>query len=317
MAFVEQSNTSDAQGYTYSCFGLRIRSAMALPEIAVASAPSDDSDRPVVDVKFGTVPADLPTCAGDQSFQVGDDQVLLKVKDIARYLVRGGCEITIDLALESSLRNVRLFLLGSAFGILCHQRGLLPLHANTIVANGKAVAFAGHTGAGKSTLAAYFQRAGYEVLCDDVCVLSFDETGRPFAWPGLPRLKLWRDAAESFGHDSGELEQAVDGMEKYHVPFSRAASAGPVPFKRLYLLETDEPGTASKIVRLRGAAAYEAIWSQTYRSQYLGPMGLKRRHFDQSIALLNHAEVYSAPRVWGFDVFAQEAGKLERHLLEA
>ena len=114
--------------------------------------------------------------------------VMLTVDGVGRYLVRGGAEILVDAAGGAAERDVRLFLLGSALGILCHQRGLLPLHANAVVANGAAYAFAGHSGAGKSTLAAHFAQAGYEILCDDVCVISFDEAGQPLAWPGLPRL---------------------------------------------------------------------------------------------------------------------------------
>jgi len=302
--------------YAYSCFGLQIRSAMALPEIAATPDLSDDRHGPVIDINFGVVPVELANAhhAG-HGLQVGGGEVLLTVKDTARYLVRDGREIVVDATPGGSSRNVRLFLLGSAFGVLCHQRGLLPLHANAIVVNGGTVAFAGHSGAGKSTLAAYFQRAGYEVLCDDVCVVSFDENRRPVAWPGLPRLKLWRDAATSFGHESDDLERAVDGLEKYHVPFSRVAGGGPYPFERLYVLQVAEPGPATQITRLRGAAAYETILSQTYRSQYLRAMGLSRRHLDLGAALLKHAEVYSAPRRWGFEVFAQEVGKLERHLL--
>jgi len=302
--------------YTYSCFGLRIRSKIALPEISTSPAPFDDRDRPVVEIRFGAVPETLPDARrSGHGLQVDGGDVLLRVKDTARFLVREGREIVVDATPGGSPRNVRLFLLGSAFGILCHQRGLLPLHANAIVVNGATVAFAGSSGAGKSTLAAYFQRAGYEILCDDVCVVSFDADGRPAAWPGLPRLKLWRDAAASFGHESDGLERAVDGLEKYHVPFSRLASAGPFPFERLYVLQVAEPGLASEITRLRGAVAYETILSQTYRSQYLGPMGLSRRHLDLGSALLKHAQVYSAPRRWGYEVFAQEVGKIERHLL--
>jgi hypothetical protein len=44
-------------------------------------------------------------------------------------------------------------------------------------------------------------------------------------------------------------------------------------------------------------------------------MGLVERHFRQCAALLAYAEVYSASRTWGYDVFQQQAGILEQHVL--
>jgi hypothetical protein len=193
----------------------------------------------------------------------------------------------------------------------------LPLHANAIVAGGGAYAFAGRSGAGKSTLAAHFARAGYDVLCDDVCVINFDATGVPVAWPGLPRLKLWGDASTRFGHDKEALERAIEGMDKYHVPLPAPPEAKPVPFRRLYLLERSEGGEGPGIMRLRGRAAMEAIMSQTYRGLYLEAMGLRARHFLLCSALAARIEVYAARRSWGYDVFEREADRLAEHLLEA
>jgi hypothetical protein len=304
----------------YACFDFALRSEIALGELPVADSVADERD--VIDVRLGPVPEMLPETlpgAGSvaKSLQVAGDTVLLTLPGVARYLVRGGREIVVDPAPGGSDRTVRLFLLGSALGILCHQRGLLLLHANAIVAGDGAYAFAGNSGAGKSTLAAHFQRAGYPVLCDDVCAISFDQAHRPFAWQGLPRLKLWGDAAEAFGHDRARLDVAVDGRDgrdKYHVPFVVRQAAVPVPFRRLYLLARAE-GAAGGFARLQGAQAMEAILTQTYRGQYLAPMGLAARHFRQCLDLLAHAEIYSAARAWGYAVFDREAALLEDHVL--
>jgi hypothetical protein len=298
--------------HIYSCFGFRLGAAFPLPELARAEDPDDA--RPIVPVRMAALPELLPGGrAAEHGLQIAGDDVMLSIANAGRYLVRGGGEIIVDPAGADSERRTRLFLLGSALGILCHQRGLLPLHANAIVSNGGAVAFAGSSGAGKSTLAAFFARAGHEVLCDDVCVIGFDEAGRPFAWPGLPRLKLWGDAAATFGHDRDTLEPVVEGLDKYQVPLGRGGAARPIPFRRLYVLSRNEEGGGGSVERLQGRAAMEAVMAQTYRGLYLGPMGLTARHFQLAAALLGHAEVYAASRAWGFDVFEREANRLERH----
>jgi hypothetical protein len=200
---------------------------------------------------------------------------------------------------------------------LSHRRGLLPLHANAVVADGGAYAFSGHSGAGKSTLAAHFAREGYPVLCDDVCAISFDDGGTPLAWPGLPRLKLWGDAAHAFGHDSTSLDRAVEGLDKYHVPLIQAGATQAVPFRRLYLLARTEPGEAPAISRLHGQRAMAVVMEHTYRNGYLGPMGLAAQHFRRCAELMRRAEVYEARRDWGYEVFGRQAQLFERHIHEA
>jgi hypothetical protein len=298
----------------YSCFDFRIRSAMPLPEL-VEAGPGDD--RPIVDVRLGDVPEFLAeggeTVGG---LQVAGGAALLTVPHVSRYLVRDGCEIVVDPLPGGSDRDLRLFLLGSALGLLCHQRGLLPLHANAIVIGNAAFAFAGPSGAGKSTLAAYFSRAGHQVLCDDVCAISLDEPATPRAWPGIPRLKLWGDASAAFGHDKSLLDPVIDGKDKYHVRLPAVVEPRPIPFRRLYLLARTDPGEAPEIRRLRGSAAVEAIMSQTYRAFYLPVLGLASQHFLRCASLASRIEVYAATRAWGYGSFDREAERLARHLLE-
>ena len=46
---------------------------------------------------------------------------------VGRYRIEAGNRITVESEPGVPERNVRLFLLGSAFGVLLHQRGLLPV----------------------------------------------------------------------------------------------------------------------------------------------------------------------------------------------
>lgn len=297
----------------YSCFDFVLRSEIPLPELyPIGEAEGTGAQ---VDVRIGAVPESLSGApAAVRGLQVAGDEALFCAPGVARYLMRRGREIVVDPMPGGPERNLRIFLLGSALGILSNQRGLLLLHANAIVADGAAFAFAGASGAGKSTLAAHFERAGYPVLCDDVCAVGFDSAGRPLAWPGVPRLKLWGDAAVAFGHARETLDTAIEGLDKFHVPLAACARREAAPLKRLYVLGRAADGEPGAISRLRGAQAMEALLQQTYRGRYLGPLGLAERHFRQCAALLAEVEVYAASRVWGYDVFEREAAGLEEHI---
>lgn len=298
----------------YSCFDFRLESELPLEELALAGA---GNQRPMVTLHLGSVGERLPGAGTSlDGLQVAGPVALLTLPGIGRFLMNEGREIVVDPHPGVTDRNLRLFLLGSVLGILCHQRGLLPLHANAIVAGSGAVAFAGPSGAGKSTLAAEFQRRGFRLLADDVCMVDIDEGGGAVAWPGIPRLKLWADAASRFGHECAELDQVAENTAKYHVPISRIADVRPVPFRRLYLIsradENDPPG----IVRLLGQDAMAAVMAHTYRGFCLEPMGLHARHFRQCAAMLSSVRVYAVTRQWGFDGFEREVDRLEQHLFE-
>lgn len=295
-------------GHHYCAFGLRIASELPLPELASFGSPPQTAD---LTIRFEPLP--ISQEAAHPPFQVNGDEVLLRVDKVARYRIARGCEISIDPYPGVSEQAIRLFLLGSALGALCHQRGLLPLHANAIVVNQSAIAIAGNSGVGKSTLAAYFQTRGYQVLCDDVCVVSFGEDGRPLAWPGLPRLRLLRDAAEIFGHDSQKLERAIDGSDKYHLPMATVAAKSPFPLARVYVLSDLAIGAEAKIVPLTGLRAVQAIIANTYRMKYLRLMGLTKVNFMQAASLARHAQIFEVPRRRGYDVFDEEAARLESH----
>lgn len=299
----------------YSCFGFRLRSDLPLPELVVALDAADQ--RPVVDVRVKALSA-WPAESGElvHGVQTLGDACRFTIAGVATYLMRGGREILVDPAPGATARTVRLFLLGSALGLLIHQRGLLPLHANTIVMDGRAHAFAGPSGAGKSTLAAWFAQAGHRVLGDDLCVVGFDQRGAPQTWPGLPRLKLWAEAAAAFRHDVAALDRAMEEGDKFHLPLPDDGDAAPVPFRRLYLLERGEAGAETRIDRLRGRAAMAAIMAHTYRGTYLPLMQLSARHFAQAAALTERIPVFSVRRAWGYERFDREAERLARHLGE-
>lgn len=290
---------------TYRLFGLNIRSEMDLAGLA-ASVEAGVAD---VEIGFGAVPA-----SDHVGYRATEEGTLLAVAKVGRYLIREGRQILIEPAPEASERNLRLFLLGSAIGALLHQRGLLPLHANAIDIGGRAVAFSGHSGAGKSTIAAWFHDRGHTILADDVCVIGFDEAGRALAYPGIPRLRLWREALEASGRDADAYARSFDDMDKYDVPTVNEVGPEPVPLAAIYLLrKAEEAGTEAEIERLKGVDAVETLVSNTYRGGYLSMIGRTSEHLSACVRVARAVPVFRAQRLWGFDRFDEQAQRLRDH----
>jgi hypothetical protein len=294
----------------YSVFGLRIASALPLPELP-ETAGGTGAD---VTVERRSL-AGLPFRDG-QRLRRHQDQALLEVPEVARFAVAmDGTRILFDPHDGASARNVRLYLLGSAMGVLLHVRGLLPLHANAVIVDGRAHAFLGHPGAGKSTLAAAFHDRGFALLSDDVCVVSDPAGPCPLVQRGIPRLRLWEDAVARSGRDIGSLEPAYDGWDKYVVPLA-GANAEPAPLGGLYLLARGEEAMPS-FRPLRGASAAAALIENTYRGQYIADVGDAGRHFAACLALAGRINVVELHRAFDPQAIDAQVDAILAHLRAA
>src|SRR5204863_5490344 len=140
------------------------------------------------------------------------------------------------------------FLPGSALGALLYRRGMMVLPGNAIRTSEGCLVCVGPSGSGKSTLAAEFMRRGYPILADDV--VPVDDKCR--ALPGMPRLKLWQDAAARLNVSTEELRPIRPDVPKFNYPLGEADfSTDPVPVRWIYILATRRDGELG-IEPLRG-----------------------------------------------------------------
>lgn len=159
---------------------------------------------------------------------------------------------------------------------LCHE-GRVVIHASAVaLRDGTAVAFAGPSGRGKSTLAAAFHRAGHRVFADD-CLLLERHGERVEATAPYPSLRLWPDALQALGPDRwlgrGEVTDMAHYSEKKQLGFAadgEQAATGALPLTALFLLE--EPGSEDfRANRVRGSRAImglvEALFALDVRNR--------------------------------------------------
>lgn len=219
--------------------------------------------------------------------QVSGNTTLLVLPGIARYLIKDGHQIDVTPANDSVAADVRLFLLGTAFGILCHQRGSFPLHASAVTVNQHAVAFIGPSGAGKSTLGAWLSRSGYPLLSDDVCILSpgdysehvWTGSGPPLLHPGSPRIKLWSDTLAELGIERQGLQRDMSRTDKFHLTLPSIATERPRPLQAIYLIGNQDADQASIQGPLQPLAAIAAIADNTYRHELIATLKRSENHF--------------------------------------
>jgi hypothetical protein len=291
----------------YSIFGLELASDLALPELRPVPASAGAPD---IVISVGEI-ADTERAPGLYKTAQG---ALLIVDEVARYAVRDGTHILVEPQPGVPLANVRLFLLGSALGMLIHQRGLLPLHGNAIEIDGRAFAFVGHSGAGKSTLAAWFHDQGYRIISDDVCVVRFDGSGNPLLSAGIPRLRLWREAIEASGRVTDGYDRSYAGDEaydKYDVPVDAAATAGgALPLAAVYALRR---GDDFSVDRLGPVDSAEVLFANTYRGAYLGQTATNALHWQACLDVIRRVPLFDFVRPWKLETLGEHAGLIAAH----
>lgn len=263
---------------------------MEIPELLPAEGEPD------VLIREGSVPETLenPKTVGVR-FQARPGHFLLKVDNIAKYLVSEGRQVAIEICPGAEERDIRLFLLSSVFGALVHQRGLLPLHASAIEVCGQCVMFCGASGSGKSTLAKTFIRRGYHLHTDDVCVVSTGENATPVAYPGYPQLKLWEDALEKIGVDAASYTRVRQVVDKFAVPVTGCFNHKPLPIKRIYILSPWNKGEI-EVTEITGMKKFNALKSQTYRFRFLEGLEREVSHFKSAGNLGNRVSIRGVRR---------------------
>lgn len=257
------------KGFYYQVHGFTLYSEIECPELLPASAETPD-----ISVRFGSLahlqPHDTHPHKG---YCIEGMHMLLNIKDVGRFSVKAGREIIVDSAHDAEPKMIRLFLLGTALGCTLHQRGLLPLHANAFLHKGSAVMVLAHSGTGKSTLAAAMKNKGCTILSDDVCAIKVESGKMPEIYPGIPQIKLWKDAAEHLGEDTSAMLRVIHHEEKYALPVRESYCGHSAPIKALYILDVHNQATP-QITGLTQIEKIDALRNHTYRKGMVSKLGI-------------------------------------------
>ena len=139
-------------------------------------------------------------------------------------------------SLGADKKTLKLFTLSEAIGITLLLKGNFVLHGSCVLINDKAQIFVGEPGAGKSTAATAFWKAGKIILSDDLSVIKFIDE-KPYVLPAFPQLKVWKDALNGLGIDTEGLEKSTEGGTKYLIQQSfEKFPVKPIPLESITVL---------------------------------------------------------------------------------
>lgn len=285
-------------------------------ELALPELPIEIPEREAVEIRIrlGQAPAALAAAlATAPSFEAGEQEFLLRIPGVATYYAHDGAEIVVDPEAGAPEIDLRSYLMGSLFAAVCHQRGLLPLHASAIATPQGAAAFLGASGAGKSSIAAFLSRRGHRILADDICVVDPGAPREQRVLPVAPWLKLWDTTLEAMGENSQGLMKVFVEDEKFRYTLDQLeTSAG---LAELILLERDDTLQQPLFERLSPVQAMQAVLDFTYQAWLVRATGRIEHYFLLCGRALDGVRVTRMRRPWGFDAMDSTLAFLEEHLI--
>jgi len=234
----------------------------------------------------------------DDRFSAACGDFFFQVDEAFSFRVRGGRQIDVHLRAERDLADVRLYLLGSALGVLHHQRGELPLHCSAAEIGGEVWAFCADSGEGKSTLAAALAALGHGHVCDDVALLRPDG-GRVRLWPVDKGVKLSPEAASRLALPTLGPVAPGDPRGKLRVRPPGAVTAESAVLRGVVILRSREDAApVFTLEPLSGGRALQVLAQNVYRREWLRLLRDDAGLYRALVAVLERIEVqvFTRPR---------------------
>ena len=285
---------------SYTGFGLAIQSTLLLPEFLTAEAGCDV----FIQLERGNR-GEQPTAPS--FLNLNTSEATLDLKDLCRFIVRDGREVVISPYSGAAEDLIRAYLIGVVLALLLYQRGNLVLHASSVAMGGRAVAFMGASGVGKSSLAAALVMRGHKLLADDISAID-TRPDTPIVMPAFPQMKISLSVASLLGYDLTALfplhtEETKRGCR---VPLRFVSS--PLPLHCVYVLsrEAGEP-----IQQLSPAEIMLELIRHTYPTRLLRQGN--SAHFHQCARFAQSVPFYRLGRAEKLSSLPRLAEKVERH----
>jgi hypothetical protein len=184
----------------------------------------------------------------------------LEFDDTGRFEVsKDGSSIVWHRPEAAVLDAARADITSRVLALALHARGVFSLHASAVsLPSGEGITFMAPKHHGKSTLCSALVLAGARALSDDTVPVR--PGNPPLISPGLPRLRLWSDAASRlFG--VGSKDEAITKRLMDQLDDSQIETRS-IPFRAAYVLSpaADLPdGAAAARLRLAPVSATIAL----------------------------------------------------------
>ncbi|WP_159470696.1 serine kinase [Dyadobacter sp. 3J3] len=303
--------------YFYKAYGLNIISEIELPELSVAD-PLNSWD---LHIKRGIIisPKFKKTSIYRRGiralFGKNNENLILHWEGLATFEAINGNELIVS-ALTDDNNLISLFTVSEALGLILFQRGYFLLHASSVKVGNEAWCFMGSPGAGKSTTAAAFVKAGCPLLSDDLTAIKFNEEGKAVIVPAYPQLKIWDNTVNGLSYEKSQLTPVSEGVNKFSFRPDGTFDLNPVSLGAIYFLHKAK--NQAKLAELSTFSIPVEMLKNFPLPFTLLSGELIKQHFQQSFQCAKLAKIWKKRRPAGFELlekWVQESISLNTEML--
>ncbi len=238
--------------------------------------------------------------------RLNQHEFMLDVAGAGWFYARSGNYVAVMPDENATSSTIDLYLNGSVYGAILHQRKTLPLHGSCFRYQGLGIMLCGESGAGKSSLTTSFCLQGAAFLTDDVTPIVFPN-GKPHIWGTSDRIKLWSDSLQQLNQAEAGLERIMPEREKFYFPMLPNTDTL-VPLDLIIILHVyDQPELT--IEPLEGVPGFTALRNEIFRWEYLqGMPDTETAYLGQLIAIGQAVRVINVyrPRTITIEQFRAE-----------
>jgi len=299
--------------FNYKLYGMTVMSSLELPDAEYAQLHAEVENADVT----------IMLCPVSQGFL--EDEKLIRLNDEWYYLVSNpqlfymrcygfdfeisnGCLVSVDTHGQEAV-NLKLitYVLGSAFGVIGMQRGLIPIHGTAVATGNNASIITGFAGSGKSAVLGSLIASGYKYLADDVSMVVVDE-GIPYVLPSYPQRKIAASTAEETGENVTDAMPIIEsGREKYAIRRTSEWLDKKLPLSSIVELipvtRENEPDFTPEVQEVLGHASLGLVLRNQYRFNFTASIGTPPERMKRLLEITSYVKTFKLIRpVSGFPV---------------
>ncbi len=294
---------------TYRLAGLTVASEIVLP----GARAGCEAERPDVVMRRAEVPSHLDNAdITRRAWERAGDRFLLRAPGVGRFLLSAGRGIGFQMEAGADAADCAAYLVGSAFGLLLHQRGQIVLHASAVAMNGKATLFCGNSGVGKSTIAAALCLRGHPLVADDICAISFAADEHPRVSAHSSQIKLVADAVAAVGLAAQSDAAVQRRRDKYQIDPPVKTDEADFPIGRIYILRRNAD-QGPEISLSDSAESLRLLQRNAYRPGVVRRTGQVARYFEAAAMIARKVGIFRLSRVGDLSRLSDTVDLIERH----